>query len=42
MEGHRLQRSDNECLVCRELAVSEGMTVLHRTAIDPPGWWRRP
>lgn len=42
MEGHRLHRSDNQCQVCLDIAAEEGMTVVARTALDPPGVWRAP
>lgn len=40
LEGHRLHTTSNQCIVCLDMAKSEGMTLLERTAVDPEGFWR--
>ena len=40
MEGHRLHKSSNQCLVCREIAEGDDLMLVERSALDPPGRWR--
>jgi hypothetical protein len=39
LDQYRLQRSDNQCVVCKEIAEGEGMTLVTRPATWPEGWW---